>query len=407
MAVTRGPRSSANLLEKAVLACFDTARTLSRAEIAERTGLSRTVVTSVLAALVDRETLSVVAGSRNKGPGRPAYAYQLRRLAAPVALIRFDEFTSSLTLVSSSGPPRAVTITEQPARHAGWVTAVTELLEKPDGHTLQPVRQVVIAAPFPVSQDGSPAIPASAVRHERLAAYFRTVQGAHARLSTALRQPVVLVNDAQLAGLGEAVFGAAVGIRSSVHLSVRHGFGCGLVLDGHLFTGPGGTAGEIAHVQINPDGPECLCGGRGCLATQLTSKHTDRSLADLYGRPLTEAEADELASARDPLVMDFYQDIGHKAARALAGLVTVLTPDVIVIDAELGPAHVPFTSSLADGLAEHCPPTQLQNLRLVRGRLSDAQAYGAMALQLDDGVREQEPSPHVTARSGASRGRRS
>ncbi|MFE4770984.1 ROK family protein [Streptomyces sp. NPDC056713] len=383
MTVTRGPRSSAALLEAAVLSCFDTAPTLNRAEVARHTGLSRTVVTSVLNTLVDRGTLSVVAGSPVRTPGRPAIAYQLRAFADPVGLIRFGETTSVLTVVSPAGPYSAVPISKSATQPDRWAAEVLELLEKAGSKYCSPVRQVVVAAPFPVSQDGHPAIPASAVRDERLAGHFRAVEEAHARLSATLRQPVVLVNDAQLAGLGEAVFGAATGDHSSVHLSVRHGFGCGIVIGGHLFTGPGGTAGEIAHVQISADGRECLCGGRGCLATLLTSKHTDHALATLYGRPLTPVETNELVAARDPMAMEFYQDIGHKAARALAGLVTVLTPDVIVIDAELGPAHIPFTTSLADGLAEHCPPTQLQDLRLVRGRLLDAQAYGAVALRLD------------------------
>ncbi|MFF7335329.1 ROK family protein [Streptomyces sp. NPDC008150] len=379
---TRGPRSSAALLESAVLACFDGARSLHRAEIAERTGLSRTVVTSLLKELVGRGTLSVAPGSRDRSPGRPAFTYQLSSVVAPVALVRLGPATTSLVLADAAGPRSADSVAALPTSPGTWDRAVLDFLRRARGGGSPGVRQVVIAAPFPVTEDGPPVLPSDGPLARRLTAQFDAVASAHERLSRWLAEPVTLVNDAQLAALGEAVFGAAAGTRASVHLSVRHGIGSGLVFDGRLFSGPGGTAGEIAHVQIDADGPDCLCGGRGCLATQLAGKDADLVLSELYGRALTGREADELVAAGDPVALRFYQDAGRKAARALSGLVTVLTPDAIVIDAQLGPAHVPFTTSLADGLGEHCPPGQIQHLRLVRGRLADAQAYGAVALQL-------------------------
>ncbi|MFD0331800.1 ROK family protein [Streptacidiphilus monticola] len=179
--------------------------------------------------------------------------------------------------------------------------------------------------------------------------------------------------------MGEAVHGAAAGTRASIHLSVRHGVGAGLVIDGRLFTGVDGTAGELAHVQVVPDGARCVCGSRGCLATRLAHKEADLALAARYGRPLTPAEADALVLAGDAQAVEYYRELGELVAEALAGTVTVLTPDALVVDAQLGPAHVPFAATLTAGLSRHCPPGQIQSLRLLRGRLADAQAWGAAA----------------------------
>ena len=73
-------------------------------------------------------------------------------------------------------------------------------------------------------------------------------------------------NDANLAALGEAAFGAGRGLENFIYVKAVDGLGAGLFLNGQLYRGARGLAGELAHVQIDPDGPWCSCGGRGCLA---------------------------------------------------------------------------------------------------------------------------------------------
>ncbi|OIJ65333.1 ROK family protein [Streptomyces mangrovisoli] len=378
MTAHRGQRSSAALLESAILDCFDGVTALHRAEIVQRTGLSRTVVASLLSVLTARGVLLMTHVERTGTPGRPAFAYQLRSAVGPVLLIRVSGSALGLSLVGPGGVRDTAAVAVPSVADSGWVDGVREFMAKAEAAQAR-TRHVVISAPFPVNQAGEPAYPSSPALGGSYDVLRQAVEGVRRRLVDALDRPVLMVNDAQLAALGEASFGAAVDARASVHLSVRHGIGCGLVLGGQPFTGPDGTAGEIAHVRITDTGPDCFCGGTGCLATQFGTKDIDLALAGLYGRPLTPAEADALVAANDPRAVGYYREVALKVARALAGIVTVLTPDVIVLDAELGPAHVPFASSLADGLARYCPPLQVQGLRLLRGRLRDAQAAGAMA----------------------------
>ena len=77
--------------------------------------------------------------------------------------------------------------------------------------------------------------------------------------------PAVLENDANAAALGEFLFGAGRGSRHMIYLTISTGIGGGLILDGQLYRGAGGAAGELGHAVIDEDGPRCGCGRRGCL----------------------------------------------------------------------------------------------------------------------------------------------
>ncbi|MCK7583457.1 MAG: ROK family protein [Chromatiales bacterium] len=83
--------------------------------------------------------------------------------------------------------------------------------------------------------------------------------------------PVRAGNDANMAAFGEFVHGAGQGVRSLVLLTVGTGIGAGLILDGRLWQGESGFAGEIGHITVNPEGTACACGGRGCLETEASA----------------------------------------------------------------------------------------------------------------------------------------
>lgn len=84
-------------------------------------------------------------------------------------------------------------------------------------------------------------------------------------LTQSLKVPVVMEDDANSAGFGEYLAGAGKGFEHFAYITVSTGIGCGLVLDGRLFTGVNGWAGEIGHIPIMAEGPPCKCGKRGCL----------------------------------------------------------------------------------------------------------------------------------------------
>src|SRR4051812_27883927 len=117
-------------------------------------------------------------------------------------------------------------------------------------------------------------------------------------MAAELGLPVRVENDANLGVLAETVWGAGRGCADLVYVKVATGVGAGLVLGGHLYHGAMGTAGELGHVTIDPSGPICRCGNRGCLETFAGADAVLEPLRRHRG-PLTLAEVVRQAEAGD------------------------------------------------------------------------------------------------------------
>lgn len=160
-------------------------------------------------------------------------------------------------------------------------------------------------------------------------------------LEERLHRPVVLENDANAAALGEWWRGAGRGSRHLVYVTVSTGVGGGLVLEGRLYRGAGDTAGEIGHVVVDPTGPVCSCGRRGHLegiaSGPAIARWTEEQLR--AGRPsvlagrkgLSAREVAEAAEAGDGLAREAFARAGRYLGWAVAGLLNLLNPEVVVL----------------------------------------------------------------------------
>lgn len=318
-------------------------------------------------------------------------SYRRTAMAAPVALVRITHrVPTRVSLVGESG-----TITEvdtgvgwtQP--WDAWAPAVREALGVLESAHELPARHVVLAAPFPVEDGhGAPEIvprpqsPASAFAPARAGVLpnlpewiARDPRPAVAKL---LGRPVSMINDANLAALGEARRGAARGADTAIHLLVRHGIGAGIVIHGRPLTGARGMAGEIGHVQVVKDGPYCFCGNRGCLVTQSFDPFKIDALVSRYGHEPSFDDLEDLIENGDAVALRFFSDLGSLLAKTLASTIVLLDPDILVVDAELKHTATPLISGLRTELARRCTPRVVEELTIVRGRLPDAIAYGAL-----------------------------
>jgi len=150
-------------------------------------------------------------------------------------------------------------------------------------------------------------------------------------LERALGLEVVMENDANCFALAEVRAGAARGARLAFGVILGTGVGAGIVIDGRVWTGPQHVAGEWGHHRISDDGPPCYCGQRGCVETFLSGPALERAWGDAGGAP---AEATVIAArARDGdaraagVVAGWIDRFG----RALANVVNILDPDVVVL----------------------------------------------------------------------------
>jgi glucokinase len=143
--------------------------------------------------------------------------------------------------------------------------------------------------------------------------------------------PTVLVNDARAFGLAELRLGAGRGATSMIGLTLGTGVGGVIAIDGRVHQGHDGTGGEIGHQTIDPDGPLCGCGNHGCLEA---FARADR-IAAACGTATAE-EAVARARAGDPRAVEGVARIGRYLGIGIANMVTVVTPDRVVIGGGIG-----------------------------------------------------------------------
>ena len=358
--VHRSQGSSVALLERMILATFASSSPLTRLELEELTGLSRTVVAGVVASLVARGELAELRQPPATGTrGRPPSRYQRTALMPPVLLIKLaKDGSTSVSSLRGDGPCSDTRECEAWSQAwPAWSRSVLEAAGQLRAWERLPPRLAVLSAPFPVAEarGGSPR---PEIAHKELRAGPWLEDDPRLALSRLLGCTALVVNDANLAALGEARFGAGRGRRAVFYITVADGIGAGFVFDGRLFTGAHGLAGELVHVQVAEEGAVCVCGNRGCLVTE-----TEIVVRGLRTRP---APGDgEL--------------LGSLLGRAFSPLVTTLDPDCVVVDPRLGEECWPFIAEFTAELARRCPQDLVRSLVVVPGEFVDAELHGALA----------------------------
>jgi glucokinase len=192
-------------------------------------------------------------------------------------------------------------------------------------------------------------------------------------VGAALGLPAPLINDARAFGLAELRAGAARGASSMVGLALGTGIGGVIAIDGRVYQGHDGTGGELGHQTLEPDGPLCGCGNRGCLEA---FARADR-IAAACGTATAEA-AMEAARAGDPTAVAGLLVVGRYLGIGIANMIAVITPDVVVIGGGISAAFDLLRAPIEAELRERVRTTALERVRLVPAELGTwAGAIGA------------------------------
>jgi len=183
--------------------------------------------------------------------------------------------------------------------------------------------------------------------------------------------PVIVENEANAAALGERMLGVAKQVDNFIYLSAGVGLGGGLVIDGKLYGGVGGYAGEVGHMTLAPDGPQCNCGNRGCWETLIgpTAIIERVQQAASEGRTpslmvLPEVSGDvkairmkhvlEAAERGEPVVLHVLDDVGRYLGIGIASLLNAFNPSLVVLGGVLslaGPYILPRAQREVDARA--------------------------------------------------------
>jgi len=156
-------------------------------------------------------------------------------------------------------------------------------------------------------------------------------QPVKADLAKLLGRNIEIQNDANCFAMAEALMGAGKGKKLVFGVIMGTGCGGGIVYKGEVFTGPQAIAGEWGHMSLDPNGPLCFCGQKGCTETFISGAGLENRYAEKYGvrRPLKDVEAAYFE--REPQALEFMQEFFEHFGRAVANLIDILDPDIVVI----------------------------------------------------------------------------
>jgi len=312
---------------------------VTRARIAGATGLTKTTVSSLVDDLVSAR-LVVELGPEARGEiGRPGSALAVDPSGYAGIGLEINVDYIAVCLANLVGEVRYLRTrprdnrAQSPAKVLGRaVRMIRTALSRAEAAGLT-VAGLAVAVPGPVETDrgllrlapnlGWVDVPVAGILADHLAGHDL---------------PVVVDNEANLAALGELWFGGHHDLADFIHVSGEIGVGGGVVLSEELFRGVRGFAGEIGHVVVQPDGPRCRCGARGCLE-QLAGQEAILRAAWLTGAVATSigqpggSVAELLARARagDPGTLRAVESAGRALGIGLSATVNVVDPGTVVL----------------------------------------------------------------------------
>ncbi len=224
------------------------------------------------------------------------------------------------------------------------------------------------------------------------------------RMAERLSMEVWLSNDANLGALAESTWGAGRDACGLVYLKLATGIGAGIVINGRLFEGAGGTAGEIGHTSLDETGDICLCGSRGCLETYASGSAIAGLLSRSLGEPLTLDDVLARAVDGDPGCRRALADAGRHIGASVADLCNLINPERIVVGGSMAVAGDVLLDPLREAVGLRAIPSAAEDAKIVLGELGGrAELLGAVALVLHEaGPAWSGPAPAVRQSTAAT-----
>ncbi len=201
-------------------------------------------------------------------------------------------------------------------------------------------------------------------------------------LKAAIGIPVSIDNDVNLAALAEYRLGSGKGCSNMLMVALGTGVGGGLILNGDIYRGSDNATAEVGHIQLNPKGPRCSCGNRGCLESYIGNKrllsYLKKNLKNkksiLNKIDLTELKLEDVAHAAlsgDRFSIEFWNYVASKLAQALVGVVNILNLDKIVIGGGISNAGESLLRPLRSYIKEQAMDIQAKSVKIVGARYKD------------------------------------
>lgn len=228
-------------------------------------------------------------------------------------------------------------------------------------------------------------------------------------ITSAIGIPVYIDNDSSLIALSELKFGHARSIKDVMVINLGWGIGLGMIVNGHLFRGASGFAGEFSHIPITEDGILCTCGKQGCLEAEASllavaekalegiKNGRKSSFQDFKVESKLEA-ADALMNAAvkgDPYAVEILSEAAYKIGRALSILIHIMNPKAIIISGRGVKIGKLIMAPIQQALNKYCIPRLADETELIISEIGfDAELIGAAILVMENFNNEKEELHH-------------
>lgn len=349
---------------------------ISRAEIAKRTNLSRSTVSNIINDLIEADRIYEVQKGESRGGRRPILLELNYRSHCCVGI---ELSTTFLNLVITDLKAEILyqysepfDITAGPDAAVEQVTQVVRRALAEAKIDSAKVSGLGIGIPGPITQTTGQTI-APPIMPGWNGVCLRD------RFSEMLPFPVYVDNDANLAALAEYRWGIAQQVRNVGYIYLgTTGIGAGLVLNGSIYRGEIGSAGEIGHSTIDEDGPLCSCGSYGCLEAMAGLPQILRNAAKLSKEHATSLETLVVAARTDPALRELFVKAGTHLGVAVASLLNLYNPGLVVLGGPMAMAEDLLLETIRTTARKRALPITLEHCDIVIGKLNiHAVALGA------------------------------
>lgn len=377
-------------------------RRISRADIARKTGLSRSTVSEIVSELLKSELIAETGDGPSRGGRRPI-------------ILEFDDAAHVILGVDMGSTHVSVVLTDLRGRELEWEHRRHPVRTDPEGterliHELcdacltghegarKRLLGVGVAVPSPVDPLRPRRVSDVLLPHWRGHGLMEDLQSAYG-------VPVLIDNDANLGALAEHWWGAGRGLDDFTYIKLGTGVGSGHMVNGEIYRGSSGVAGEVGHMIIAPGGLPCSCGNRGCLETLvgtralrervecLLGEHPDSQLS---GGDVTVEKIEDAAFAGDPLARRVVDEAGQSLSTAVAAILNILNPSAVILGGSLSKLGQLLLTPIREGVRSQTLVNSVAASTVLTSGLGPrSTALGAATLVLDRSLAEPAMFPSL------------
>ncbi len=299
---------------------------VSRAELANITGLSPTTVSSLVDEMLERELLLETGAGTSETSGRKPIMLEINPQGGYVAGIEFTGGGFSLELFDFLGNPllfKRVGVEDYSKIGGAAIQNLDKILAKLKISS-DKIAGLCIGVPGIIDTAAGRVIQSTVIQIGPDNDFFERLKNHFPAASVAMGNESHFCAYFEKAGMEED-------IKSLIFIDIDVGIGAGIILDNQIFEGALGNAGEFGHISVDMNGPVCKCGKRGCLETLASVPAIVRRSSDAAGRDLTFEDIKELYVKKDEVILNVLEDAANRLAYGISNIINMMNPEAVII----------------------------------------------------------------------------